>query len=675
LKTVDCKSRIKSRLTASNKAGLALLTVFLLLIPAAALADGEPEVLAELERTKIYQGESVRYTVTLNHAKNPAPPELLGFEDFDVSLLGSTPQNFRQTMNINGRVTKIERYGMQYTYRLTPRKAGRLIVPGPVAAIGGKTLQGPQLALAVIAPRQQDVVILKLDCRPESVYPMQPFEVTLSVLVRDLPDPYSERDPVDIQRAIRSQPPVLQIPWALDEQLPEGVQPRRGGERWRQQLQSSGAAGFNINGLAARDIFSMFDDDSFFGGRFPSVRGPRLMVFRPQPTRVSRNSDGGHEVGYWQYDFKRQFTPKRIGQYQFGPINLKGRFLTGIDDVGKGIVTDIYAIAEPVALTVKDVPLVGRPESYIGAVGSFQIGADLAPKKAKVGDPMTFTLTIAGEGTLDDATAPDLASVAEIAERFKVYEATEEGQADRRQFTYSLRPLGEGVEQFPPVPLSYFDVNTEQYVTLRTEPIPIEVSKADKLTSRQIVGSRLAGSNGGEDVEVRREGVFANVTDPRAVRDESIRPGRWLAGLGGAAGLYVVMAAAVGLLRLRGGDVALRRRQSATSTARRRMRQASAELKAARYREGADHVQSALTGLVADMLDLPEAGLTPRDVERKLQDHGVEADLAGRVHAVLETCDAARYGASDATVDNLAHEAEALLQPLSRQLKSRRRSR
>jgi len=321
------------------------------------------------------------------------------------------------------------------------------------------------------------------------------------------------------------------------------------------------------------------------------------------------------------------------------------------------------------------VPPAGRPESYIGAVGSFQIGADLVPKKAKVGDPMTFTLTIAGEGTLDDATAPDPASVAEIAERFKVYEATEEGQADRRQFTYSLRPLGEGVEQFPPVPLSYFDVNTEQYVTLRTEPIPIEVSKADKLTGRQIVGSRLAGSNGGEDVEVRREGVFANVTDPRTVRDESIRPGRWLAGLGGAAGLYVVVAVGAGLLRRRGGDVALRRRQSAASTARRRLRQASAELEAARYREGADHVQSALTGLVADMLDLPEAGLTPRDVERKLQDHGVEADLAGRVHAVLETCDAARYGASDAAVDNLAHETETLLQPLFRQLKSRRRSR
>ncbi len=636
---------------------VAALAIVLLGATGLPAADREPAVIADVDRRQIYQGESVRYTVILNHVQNPSPPELRGFDDFSVTPLGERSLNSVQSFTINGRTTTVERRGREYSYRLTPLRAGLLRIPAPVAMVDGKQLSGNELTINVVPPQEQDVAVLEITSDRRSVYPMQPFSVTLSILLKELPNPFSDEDPTRVEFT-RS----LQIPWVNDERLPGGLEPSGDWQRWLMPLKSLQGFGFSINNIGEREIFSLFRDR------------PRSSSFHPKPRKVYRPDQSGQEVGYWQYDFTRQFIPKRSGRYTFGPVTLKGTFATDIDEQGRiRSKEDIYAVARPIVVTVKDVPEQGRPDSYIGAVGKFRLSAELHPKKAKVGDPMTLTLTLSGEGTLDEAYPPDLARVAEIAQQFKVYEATEETQGDARQFTYGLRPLKEGIEQFPAVPVSYFDVSTDRYVTLRTDPIPIEVTKADRFSSRQIVAARRNSSAAGDNVQVRQEGIFANITDLGAVRDESVRPVYWLAGLAGAIGLYLVVAAVVWQVRRRSGDVALRRRQAAHSRARTRLRQAMVELKSDRLRQAADHVQAALVGLVADMTDLPEAGLTPRDVEKQLRAFRVEQDLADRVNRLLETCDAARYGTSDAAMSNFDHEAQQLIKPLTRQLKVSRR--
>ena len=138
-------------------------------------------------------------------------------------------------------------------------------------------------------------------------------------------------------------------------------------------------------------------------------------------------------------------------------------------------------MAKALTVKIKDVPDNGRPETYIGAIGRFQFNTDLAPTKAKTGDPMTLTLTLTGQGSFDRATMPDLTKIPQIAENFKVYEATEQTKGDQRRFTCALRPLAAGIKEFPPVAVSYFDVQAEKYVTLTSAPIPIDIEKADKL--------------------------------------------------------------------------------------------------------------------------------------------------------------------------------------------------
>ena len=68
-------------------------------------------------------------------------------------------------------------------------------------------------------------------------------------------------------------------------------------------------------------------------------------------------------------------------------------------------------------------------------------------------------------------------------------------------------------------------------------------------------------------METRQEGIYANITDPSQLSDESIRPERWLAVLGGLAGLYAAGALAVVRLRRLTGDTVRQRRRSAPAKA------------------------------------------------------------------------------------------------------------
>ncbi|MBN1588171.1 MAG: BatD family protein, partial [Pirellulales bacterium] len=301
----------------------------------------------------------------------------------------------------------------------------------------------------------------------------------------------------------------------------------------------------------------------------------------------------------------------------------------------------------------------------------FTWSADLKPTDCKVGDPVTLTLALRGQGSLDGAAAPDLAQVPAVAEHFKTYSGTRETKGDTCRFTYTLRPLSADITEFPSIPGAYFDVDQQRYVTLDTAPIPMHVEKAAAMADRQIVGAGGA-SRTPQELEVRREGIFANVTDPGQLVNESVNAEVWLIGLGGLAGLYAAIAIATGFVRRRSADPAIGRRRSAAGRARGRLRQATSLLKSNDARGGAEGVRGALVGLVADAADLAEAGMTTAEACRRLRHLGAEAAVVDRLGKTLEACDAARYTPDVSNTNGLADEASETLDSVVRSLKKQK---
>jgi hypothetical protein len=108
----------------------------------------------------------------------------------------------------------------------------------------------------------------------------------------------------------------------------------------------------------------------------------------------------------------------------------------------------------------------------------------------------------------------------------------------------------------------------------------------------------------------------------------------------------VGIAGAVGVRRHRDlleGDVAYARGRRASRVARKRLAEARRLAADTDSRPFYAEVARALRGLVADRLNLAEAGLQTSDLERQLRERGVTESTVSEVLACLEQCDRQRF--------------------------------
>ncbi|MBI2477310.1 MAG: BatD family protein [Planctomycetia bacterium] len=617
------------------------------------------EVIVELDRDQIYEGESARYRIFLSNFDRPVEPELAGFDAFKVQRTGVQQVSTSSSGLINGRRQRVEQRGIIYEYVLTPMQSGTVQIPAPVVTIDGERLPAKSLTLSVVAATDQDIVILEMASSHNSVYPMQPFDISLKVLIKPIPEPDKDHDPLSVQNPLVQ----LVLPWSEDEAIAAGIVPKMPGERWLSSMRNR-SGGFSING---RDSSRSILGGGGFGGMFRDL----AEGFRPTPKRILRADANGRRLEYWEYTLTRTFVGEKVGEYAFGPATVKGTFGVRVDTRGQLEGEAVYAFAKPVSVRVKDVPTAGRPDSYTGAVGRFEIGAEVSPQEVKVGDPMTLTLWLRGQGTLENALAPKLESIGEFAKHFKIYEATEETRDDSRRFTYSLRPKSIETNEVPSIPISYFDVVKETFVTLQSDPISISVTAADRMASGEIA---MASPKHVEstNIEVRADGIFANVTDLRQLRDESVRPDRWFLSLGGLTGLFFVVALITQRVQRLQADTSLQRRRTAAADARRRLQAAIRVATGGDARSGAEAISEALIGLVADATNTPHSVLTSTNAISKLVELGIAEPIVSRMRDVMQTCDAARYGATGSSMSELPTAAAGALDDLVRAMKGQR---
>ncbi len=619
---------------------------------------GRPRVECQLDREEIYEGESVDYLVEVLDVESPPQPDLSAFADFTVEARGSESVNSQSFEIRGGRTSRVAKFGMQHHFRLTPHRAGALTVPAPWIELDGKKLTGKALELRVLPPSAQQIVRLFVEVAPAEVYPQRPVQVRLRVVIKAVREGRTLRDPVELLGLLSPpEPPQLHVPWV---ELPSGLE----ATGWKEWLQAKAQRGGRGGGFAINEIE---------GGGLPLMlfdQRPRFFLF-DLGGRTATDADLGaggaaqHDLtgrasDYFCYELERTVTPTRSGTFRFGPVSLKGRVVESME--GRRVsLKEIYAVGSAADLVVKEPPVTGRPASFTGAVGSFALAADLSPRSAHVGDPLTLTLAVTGRGNLDELTAPDLTLLPEFTGSFKVYPATAETKGGARLFTWSLRPLAAGVTEVPPVPFAWFDPTTEQFVEHHSEALPLEVTAAAALDPDAIVRGSVP-ERGARELTGRVGGLFTHDTDPRHLGDERVE---WRAQLASAIALPLLTSVALALLgawKRRRGDPRAERRRRAIPRARERLASARQAAAGGDRLATARELRGALIGAIADARDLPEAGLTAREAAAAIASSTL---LAARLREALERWESVQYTAPTASADELLRDGSALLDELA----------
>jgi hypothetical protein len=616
------------------------------------LAAGAPEIAVEAGASEIVFGEKIDYLVDVRNVENPSAPDLAAFrDDFEVTANGDESRNQSSTFIINGRVTQQSSLSHLYRFRLTPRRAGKLTIPAPSVTIDGKIITGRSLLLNVVPPEEQDLVVLEMTADRARVYPTQPFEVILRVLVRPVPE-MPDQDPVV---PLRRRPPHLDVNWV---DLPNGL---TGDEkpRWLEKYLSENGAGFTLNEITMRSG-SIFD-------------GPRAAVFDLYHGREKRPGLDGRPIDYFVYELKRRVVPEKVGTYLLGPATVKGTFVEKSD--GRSYVPRrIVAVAPAISLEVREVPET-RPATFCGGIGEYRLIASASPTELRVGDPLTLTLDFErgeGSGSLELISAPDLSTVSELNADFEIVDKHPTGRMDgeRKRFGYALRPKRAGVG-IPPLAVAVFNPGTETFAEIETRPIPLNVTEASRLDASDLVGSLAA--SGTTEIKSREQGIFQNIADPSELRDQNVNvallaevaAGSWCA----AGCLFAIVLAH----RRRSGDVQWQRRQNGRRSAERKLADARAELAGGRSLESLRSVRGAVVGLIADMRNIVAEGLTSTEADAALDTAGVQSDLRNEVSRLLAAIESAEYGSASAIdVPQTIAAAERLVPTLARQLERSR---
>jgi len=577
----------------------------LILLLCSSGAWAQARLTAELQRDSIYEGESVTYSVMLHDADADVEPDLSALEkDFAVEQGGTSSQ----TQYVNGQMSR----QLVFNYRLTPARAGKLTVPPATITVKGKTLRTPSLTLHVVAPEKQDVVVVEVETDRASVYPLQEFTVTLRIRVHKLPGKNDDLDPV-----LYVNPPLLRIPWV---ETPDGLETGTISD-WLSPKLSRRDRGFRIN-----ELHRQSGGFNFFGDQ-----------------RAAAFDLGGRAEGdYYVYELARTFRPVRTGRYVFGKVVLKGRFANRL--IGRRFTgRDIHTVSEPVVVIVKTPPAAGKPAAFTGGIGRFNVRAAVQPRKVRVGDPMTLTVTVTGRGNIEEIGPPQLTG---FDKEFRVHDGTAATRDGARVFTYSLRAARKDVRAVPPVVFAYFDVEHERYVSKATDALPIEVEEAQRLDQSRIESGGAAASR----LRARGKELFDNDSDVTALRDARVRPGRHAMLL--AALLLIYIAGSLGIARVQRlrADPALLRRRGAAARARRRL-------------ADGDDALEVFAGLVADTDGIAEGGLTAREVVARLR---VEQETAARVHRLLHDVEGSRFGAGDVPAHGVAALLDLVLKEMGR---------
>ena len=419
----------------------------------------------------------------------------------------------------------------------------------------------------------------------------------------------------------------------------------------------------------------------------------------PAPGFVEKHLGDGKSVNYTRVvggrhyqvsELKTALYPYQTGELNVGPARLKGALLVesgrrraphrGIVDMddffndpffGQFETTPFDLASNQVKITVRPLPAEGAPQGEV-AVGRYALQVEAKPREVHVGDPVTLTMAVSGEGDLERVPPPRVSDLG----GFKSYEATSSTEASSaadtvrgvKKFEQAIVPLNDRLREIPQIVFNYFDPQERKYLTLKGGPIPIKVLPPRDEAAAKIISAPGAAEKKGIKL-LERNIVFIKTAPGALVRGKGARAP--------SAAFLIIQCLPLILILCAVLHARHRERLSSDSGYARlygagRMTKARFRFVERARREGnAEELYGglvkAINMYIADRLNIPAGGLTPEIIQEKLTLRGVAPDLLERMDTFSRTCDLARFASAKATgaeMENAYREATEILEAL-----------
>lgn len=330
--------------------------------------------------------------------------------------------------------------------------------------------------------------------------------------------------------------------------------------------------------------------------------------------------------------------------------------------------------APAVRIQVKKLPE-GKPVDYSGFVGSLSLTSNITTQTVKVNEAITLKLNLTGKGNMKILGNPQInfpddfeSYDPKVANNFKTNAS---GTNGTKSLEYMFIPRHSGDYEIPSVSMSFFDLATKTYKTLRTPAYKVSVLKGEGGAEEgQVVSSYVNKEQVrqiGKDIRYIQTGDVLLKQTPTPVFGTLLF---WM--------LYLIPLLISFILILifsknarQNSDKAFVKNRKANAVAQKKLKAAAKFLKEGKKELYYEEMLKAVWTYIGDKLSIPVAELTKDNVETELLKKTVSAEQIKAVLDVLNTCEFARYAPNTGqeAMGNLYNETVEIISSLEQQIK------
>lgn len=343
--------------------------------------------------------------------------------------------------------------------------------------------------------------------------------------------------------------------------------------------------------------------------------------------------------------------PAKNGQLEAGPLEVqclvkeqrRSRFRDPFDSFfDDPFFSNVYTVpryvqSQSLKFNVLPFPNSGKPVDFSGAVGKFNLTAELDKDSVQTNDPVTLTVTIQGRGNIKMVPPPKL----RIPADFEQYGPETSDAVNKssgyvtgsKAFKYLLVPRFPGQHKISPISFSYYDPEGKRYITLESPEFTVKAARG-----RDII---MPGGISISPNEVKLYG-----SDIRFIKSEGrLRPaGVWLPLRTGYYSMYIVP-----LILFIGAGIARAnhlRRNPEKARARNAFRAARLRIDRAENQDAEKFyrdIAGGLKGFIADKKGISSASLVLEDQKTEIVECGVKPMTMDNLLKIVSECDLGRF--------------------------------
>jgi BatD DUF11 like domain len=322
------------------------------------------------------------------------------------------------------------------------------------------------------------------------------------------------------------------------------------------------------------------------------------------------------------------------------------------DPFGRYETRNYNAVSNKVKVDVLPLPEENKLTSFNGAVGDFTFSSTINHTNVKTNEPITIKLSVSGFGNISLLNLPEV----NLPAGFEKYEPKLTESINRKNSIsgsksgeYLFVPRVVGKREVPPIEFSYFNPAKKKYITIKSDPIELNIEQGATIPSAEITDK--------EEVKQLGQDIYFIKTDTDDLQKNETyiitKPTFWVM----SAVPFIASMFLIGFKRKHdklSGNVALMRYQKAQKVAKNRLKAAKKYMDAENHKDFYTEISLALFGYLEDKLHITKSEFTVERAVEILSAKNVKTEITDSLKNTANKCEFVRFapGAEKSAVMN-----------------------